>query len=118
MRARREFPASVKKARLKHAQNRCEECSMPLRAGFHFDHDVPDGLGGEPTFENCRVLCTPCHKIKTHEHDRPRMQKADNVRAKHQKTRARRARRSRAVASRKPRSRRSRRFIRICRRRG
>jgi 5-methylcytosine-specific restriction protein A len=84
---RREFSASVKKARLKHANGMCEGCSQPLGSGFHFDHDVPDGLGGEPTFENCRVLCIGCHKIKTKD-DKAMMSKADAVRAKHEKTRA------------------------------
>ena len=54
---------------------------MPLRGKRkEFDHVTPDGLGGKPTLENCSVLCLPCHKAKTHEKDRPRMQKADNQR--------------------------------------
>jgi 5-methylcytosine-specific restriction endonuclease McrA len=37
----------------------------------------PDGLGGEPTLENCQVACGACHKRKTHTEDRPIMAKAD-----------------------------------------
>jgi len=50
----------------------------------HFDHIVPDGLGGKPVIENCMVLCVPCHNEKTVKEDRPRMQKADNVRQRDQ----------------------------------
>lgn len=91
--ARREFSVAVRKARLAHANGKCEGCGLPLVKGrFQYDHDKPDGLGGEPTFENCRVLCsgsaTSCHAIKT-EADKALMQKADNVKHFHEGTRAR-----------------------------
>ena len=35
-----------------------------------------------PTLENCKVLCTNCHYVKTTTVDRPLMQKADNIKAK------------------------------------
>ncbi len=38
----------------------------------------PDGLGGEPTLENCQVRCTVCKKGKD-KIDNARMTKADNV---------------------------------------
>lgn len=59
----------------------CERCGIVLTAGnITYDHDQADGLGGEPTLENCKVLCIKiCHKKKTHEHDNPIMQKADRV---------------------------------------
>jgi 5-methylcytosine-specific restriction protein A len=64
--ARSEFKASIKVAREKHAGGKCEECHAPLSIGkYHFDHVTPDGLTGQPTFENCRVLCIPCHREKT-----------------------------------------------------
>lgn len=81
--ARREFSMAVKKAAAARANKLCEGCGGKLHAGgYHYDHDVADGLGGEPTLENCRVLCLPCHKVKTIEHDNPRMQKADRQRNK------------------------------------
>jgi 5-methylcytosine-specific restriction protein A len=86
---RKEFPARVKAAALKRCSDgdgipRCETCGGPLRGGNTFyDHDTPDGLGGEPTLENCRVLCGPCHNAKTFGEDNPRMAKADAVRKKH-----------------------------------
>jgi 5-methylcytosine-specific restriction protein A len=82
--SRKEFSATTKKAALKRAKGHCEGCAQPLRDGhFHFDHDQPDGLSGQPTLENCRVLCLPCHKAKTRE-DVARMTKADNQRKSHQ----------------------------------
>lgn len=80
---RREFPESVKQAawarcHVKGAPH-CEDCKLPLQGRPEYDHDLPDGLYGEPTLENCVVRCVKCHKRKTHEVDRPLMQKADNI---------------------------------------
>lgn len=75
---RREFSVGVRKQAAARAKGHCEACGVTLPVGgFHYDHDTPDGLGGEPTLENCRVLCLTCHKAKTFEQDNPRMQKAD-----------------------------------------
>lgn len=68
---RQEFTKAVRVARVKHATRDgvlyCEGCGVMLKIGqFAFDHDNPDGLTGQPTFENCRVLCTAvCHVAKT-----------------------------------------------------
>lgn len=79
--SRREFSMKVKGQAAIRANGHCENCGVRLPiGGFHFDHDVPDGLGGEPTLENCKVLCLPCHKDKTRLHDNPVMQKADRQR--------------------------------------
>lgn len=81
---RREFPAKVKVAAFKRADDRCDECSAPLMPGrFHYDHIIPDALGGEPTLENCAVLCRSCHGAKTAQEDVPRIAKAKRVAAKH-----------------------------------
>lgn len=82
--SRTEFSAKVRKAAWERCGGKCEGCTAKLFPGkFAYDHDTPDGLGGEPTLENCKVLCTACHSTKTHEHDRHIMQKADNIRKKH-----------------------------------
>ncbi len=84
--SRTEFSAKVRKAAWKRCGGRCEEpgCGIKLQVGkFQFDHRIPDGLGGEPTLENCAVLCSAHHHQKTVEIDRPIMQKADNIKAKH-----------------------------------
>jgi len=82
--SRTEFSAKVRKAAWARCEGRCEGCTAKLFPGkFQYDHDRADGLGGEPTLENCKVLCAACHYEKTHTVDRPIMQKADNIRAKH-----------------------------------
>ena len=78
---RREFPAKVKLAAWERCQidgkPHCERCHGLIVGRAEYDHDKADGLGGEPTLENCKVLCTKCHTKKTHTEDRPIMLKAD-----------------------------------------
>jgi len=81
---RREFPAKVKVAAYKRAAGACEGCRASLMPGrFHYDHIIPDALGGEPTLDNCAVLCRACHAAKTAEKDIPQIAKAKRVHAKH-----------------------------------
>lgn len=94
--ARREFSDRVRRDRWDHARqdpngdrstSNCEGagCGVLLTAGagkHHFDHHMPDGLAGPPTFENCRVLCTKCHAAKT-ARDKAMMDKADAQRARY-----------------------------------
>ncbi len=76
MTKRREFSKPVKREAFARAGGRCEatfsedaiymRCATPLTIGkYHYDHIIPDGQGGEPTLENCAVICHPCHKLKT-----------------------------------------------------
>jgi hypothetical protein len=86
---RREFPQSVRKLAFKRCCKngsmpgipQCEHCGNVLRSGnIEYEHLDPDGLGGEPTLENCGVWCAvPCSSKKTHTQDHPRMAKADRV---------------------------------------
>ncbi len=70
---RKNFKRSVIVARFKYCGGRCEgildngeRCFVALKPGaYECDHDDPDGLTGEPTFENARILCIPCHVEKT-----------------------------------------------------
>lgn len=87
--ARREFPARVKAEAFLRADGRCEgeahgeRCGARLTVGkFEYDHDLPDWLGGEPTIENCRVLCVGCHDEKT-KADRARIDKTKRQRDRH-----------------------------------
>lgn len=83
MTKRREFPKSVRLAAFKRANGRCENCSAWLVPGkYAYDHVTPDGLGGEPTLANCKLVCNACHGTKTAEEDVPRMAKADRARRK------------------------------------
>jgi 5-methylcytosine-specific restriction endonuclease McrA len=80
---RREF----NKATMRDAFLRCngicegENCGAKLAHGdFHYDHIIPDALGGEPTLDNCQVLCRACHKEKTGKQDIPRIAKTKRIR--------------------------------------
>lgn len=81
---RSEFPQAVRKAAFRRAcvngEPYCESCGKFIRAGhLIFEHVQADGLGGEPTHENCMVHCSGCAGKKTIEEDNPRMVKADAV---------------------------------------
>lgn len=85
---RREFSKAVRAAAFQRAGGRCEGCGAKLMPGrFAYDHVLPDALGGDPTLENCQVLCSggraTCHGIKTAERDVPATAKADRIREKH-----------------------------------
>lgn len=81
---RREFPAKVKLARWEHAKGHCEYCGAKIIGGqAHYDHAVPDAIGGDPTFDNCRVACRTCHGLKTSKTDVPMIAKGKRVRSKH-----------------------------------
>ena len=79
---RQEFPVKVKlqayERCLVNGKPHCELCDKLILGVPEYDHVKPDGLFGPPTIENCMVLCGSCHRTKTHEQDRPIMQKADN----------------------------------------
>lgn len=82
---RQEFPAAVKRAAFRRCcrdgKPRCEGCGIELVSGnVEYEHVQPDGLGGDPTLENCKVLCRKaCARAKTDVEDNPRMVKADRV---------------------------------------
>lgn len=80
---RREFSKYVKREALKRADKKCESCGALFGVKFHFDHDIADGLGGEPTLENCKVLCHACHDEKTRKHDVPLIAKVKRISDKH-----------------------------------
>jgi len=83
---RREFSVKVKLAAYERCQKdgkpHCEACGLRIVGLPEYDHIKPDGLGGEPTLDNCAVLCGKCHRLKTHEEDRPIMAKADRQKKK------------------------------------
>ena len=83
---RREFTSKIKAAAFLRANGCCEECAsgVKLRTGdIFYDHRIPDALGGEPTLDNCQVLCRGHHDAKTRTEDVPRIAKAKRVRNKH-----------------------------------
>jgi 5-methylcytosine-specific restriction enzyme A len=90
---RTEFSRKVRSAAYERANGHCEKCTAELRPGkYHYDHDLPDALGGEPTLENCRVLCTNCHGEKTAKVDVPTIAKSNRVRDRHRGAKKRQTR--------------------------
>lgn len=79
---RREFSVAVKKLAKERAGDSCEGCGVPF-AGRRpeYDHDKEDTFGGEPTLDNCTVLCPPCHRAKTSSRQRV-IAKSNRVRNK------------------------------------
>ena len=78
---RREFSKKVKAEAALRAKDKCEGCGAGTKhKPVHFDHDLADDLGGEPTLENCKVLCLPCHREKTKSIDMPRIAKGRRIR--------------------------------------
>lgn len=87
---RREFPDKVKSQAFEHAAGRCESCTAKLFPGnIHYDHVIPDALGGEPTLENCEVLCKSCHGVKTRTKDVPSIAKVKRIAKGHRGIRKR-----------------------------
>lgn len=76
---RSEFSKKTKLERFEHAQGHCETCGCKIVGSAEYDHQIPDNLGGENSFENCRCLCKKCHGLKTQTEDRPRIDKARRV---------------------------------------
>jgi 5-methylcytosine-specific restriction protein A len=75
--SRREFSGKIMAAAALRAAGKCESCTRKLLTGdYHYDHIIPDAMGGEPTLDNCAVLCRSCHSIKTRTADVPQIAKA------------------------------------------
>lgn len=84
---RREFSIKVRREAVKRSGMKCEaigadyglepgyRCMGDLGSGFDYDHIIPDSIGGDPTLENCAVVCKRCHGIKTATLDTPRAAK-------------------------------------------
>lgn len=82
---RREFTKAIKVAVVKRATKNgnvyCEGCGA-LAKKWEIDHDRPDGLLGDATLDNARLLCRPCHVAKTAA-DVAAIAKAKRVEARH-----------------------------------
>ena len=75
--SRQEFPPKVKEQECERAQGKCRKCGIIIGdKPKHFDHILPDWLGGKPELSNCQLLCHECHKEKTAKEDVPRIAKA------------------------------------------
>lgn len=76
---RRDFHPKVMIAAWDRADGCCELCKRGVRlipGDIFYDHRIPDAMGGEPTLENCQVLCRSHHDAKTRKHDVPNIARA------------------------------------------
>jgi len=66
--SRREFTDKTKFAAWQRCGGHCEImwCKAKLAPGrFTYDHRIPDQLGGDPSLDNCQVICRECDRDKT-----------------------------------------------------
>lgn len=78
---RQEFKAEVRVAAFERAGKKCERCKALLIAGkFRYNHRIPDALGGQPTLDNCEVLCLGCDSTQTYTIDIPKIAHSKRVR--------------------------------------
>lgn len=82
---RQEFPGKVRAAAFDRSGGKCEACGAKLIGSNtpRYDHRVPDAVGGQPTLENCQVLCRNCHGAKTEKQDVPAIARTKRIRRKH-----------------------------------
>lgn len=79
---RREFSQRVRLQAWDRSGGHCEQCGRKLMPGrYRYDHRIPDELGGEPTLENCQLLCEFCDTAKTRR-DQADIAKVRHVRAR------------------------------------
>lgn len=65
---RQEFSKAVRRDAFLRANGRCEWCGQKLLPGnIEYHHTREAYLGGEPTMDNCLVLCRKCHAAITKE---------------------------------------------------
>lgn len=84
---RTEFKAQTKREAWTRCEKRCEgllpsgeRCNANLEhKPHHFDHVIPDAIGGKNDLQNCAVLCVPCHGDKTNKKDKPLIAKSKRV---------------------------------------
>jgi len=82
---RQEFPAAVKRTAFRRScgskgRPHCEGCGRELRSGeIIYEHVQPDGLGGQPTADNCKVFGLKCCATPKTKDDNARMAKADAI---------------------------------------
>lgn len=79
---RREFSRSVKLSAWDRCAGHCESCRQKIIGVAEYDHATPCGLDGEPTLENCVVLCARCHRMKTSKLDVPAIAKGKRIEKK------------------------------------
>lgn len=76
---RTEFTKPVRREAYERSEGLCEGiqasgercCANLKHKRYHFDHVIPDAIGGDNSLQNCAVLCVDCHGEKTTKIDIP-----------------------------------------------
>jgi len=78
MTGRLEFSTLTKAKAWEREQGHCQDCGKAIRPGDgpEYDHDKPAFYGGDNSLSNCRVVCRPCHSLKTRSHNSHEMPKS------------------------------------------
>ena len=63
---RPEFTKSVRAAAFLRCGGNCEDCKLKILGTPEYDHALPAALSGGNDIDNCQVLCSKCHALKTH----------------------------------------------------
>lgn len=79
---RREFTPKIKLAAWERCGGHCQKCTARILGRPEYDHILPDALGGEPVLENCQVLCSKCHRLKSSGEDVPRIAQTKRIKRK------------------------------------
>lgn len=64
-----EFTPKIKLARWDFAKGHCEYCMCKIIGGAEYHHEIPWEISRDSSYENCRCICTKCHRIVTSEKD-------------------------------------------------
>lgn len=59
------FTELQKRIQVNYQKHLCNICKEPLDIAYEVDHIIPRSKGGGNDPENCQVLCTRCHAMKT-----------------------------------------------------
>jgi 5-methylcytosine-specific restriction protein A len=89
--SRTEFNTKTKREAYARSEGLCEgllstgeRCNANLKhKPHHYDHIIPDAIGGDNSLQNCAVLCVPCHDDKTFKKDIPIIAKSKRISDKH-----------------------------------
>ncbi len=76
---RREFSRLTKQLCYGRSKGFCEHCKLPFK-GIEYHHILEAEFGGDGSYNNCLVVCIPCHKYLTKTYSAPSIAKSNRIR--------------------------------------